>query len=330
MKKILTLAALVGVTGVGVAHAEPATLVGVNSYSKNGTTTWLIQSAGTWDVDTDTGVATLTGEMKIKAGLTPLGKGTYLFTHTMTGGTISSGAATGSSWSCTEGVFGGVVGADLCGNYSFENGTDDSTYTPTATGATVTIGGDDVVIGDPQTLANSYSDMTGSFGAFMGSLTVPGNYQLSNGVVGVGGYDFIFSIAVANPLPVIEDGEIETLVDTASAAFEPDITLGSGLATEHTLVVTDDGDHGSCVVTPGDATGTVVYTPVTGYTGGDTCVLTLTDSDADSDTATIDITVSEEEEEVEITLPGGSSSMDLWSLSLLGSLPLLMRRRRRS
>jgi hypothetical protein len=31
-----------------------------------------------------------------------------------------------------------------------------------------------------------------------------------------------------------------------------------------------------------------------------------------------------------ITLPGGSSSMDLWSLSLLGSLPLLMRRRRRS
>jgi hypothetical protein len=59
----------------------------------------------------------------------------------------------------------------------------------------------------------------------------------------------------------------------------------------------------------------------------DSCVLTLTDGDGSADTATINVTVNAEDS---ITLPGGSSSMDLWSLSLLGSLPLLMRRRRRS
>ncbi|MCB1597667.1 MAG: hypothetical protein KDI87_08140, partial [Gammaproteobacteria bacterium] len=62
-------------------------------------------------------------------------------------------------------------------------------------------------------------------------------------------------------------------------------------------------------------------------TGADSCVLTLTDGDGDTDTATISVTVNSADE---IKLPGGSSSMDLWSLSLLGSLPLLLRRRRRS
>ena len=65
----------------------------------------------------------------------------------MTGGVLSSGAAAATTWSCTEGTFGAaVVGAShICGNYSFgANFSNNSTYTPTATGATVTIGGDDV------------------------------------------------------------------------------------------------------------------------------------------------------------------------------------------
>jgi hypothetical protein len=194
MKKVLAAVALIG--AAGVASAAPATLTAVNSYSKNGTTNWGILSAGTWDVNTGTGVATLTGTMKIKAGLAPFGKGTHLFTHTMTGGTISSGAATATSWSCTEGAFGGIVGAHLCGNYTFVNGTNDSTYTPTATGATVTIGGDDVALpGGPQTLANSYSSM---------ALTSLGsnNWKLSNGIPGLGGYDFIFNVPVPVPAAV--------------------------------------------------------------------------------------------------------------------------------
>ncbi len=95
--------------------------------------------------------------------------------------------------------------------------------------------------------------------------------------------------------------------------------------------MTTDGTNGSCTLSAADATGTLTYTPNAGYTGADSCILSLTDGDgddpADTDTATIDITVNAADD---ITLPGGSSSMDLWSLSLLGSLPLLMRRRRRS
>ncbi len=56
-------------------------------------------------------------------------------------------------------------------------------------------------------------------------------------------------------------------------------------------MVTTNGNDGSCAVTPGDATGTVVYTPDASYTGADSCVLTLTDLDGDTDTATISVTV---------------------------------------
>ena len=52
----------------------------------------------------------------------------------------------------------------ICGNYNFGgNFTNDSTYnqsTPDAISATVTLGGDDYVLGAPQTLVNSYSNFT--------------------------------------------------------------------------------------------------------------------------------------------------------------------------
>jgi hypothetical protein len=182
MKKALAAVALMGITGT--ASATPATLLSVTSYSKNGTTTWNIGgSTAIWDVNTGTGVATqLSGTYKgvAKVGVTPL------MTHTMTGAVLSSGTASATSWSCTEGIFGGIVGAHICGNYSFGgNATNDSVYNPTATGATVAIGGDDVALpGGPQTLANSYSGML---------MTVNSNgLKLSNGVVGVSGYTFCF------------------------------------------------------------------------------------------------------------------------------------------
>ncbi len=136
-----------------------------------------------------------------------------------------------TTWACTEGVFGGIVGAHICGNYTFGgNATNDSVYTPTATGATVTIGGDDAALaGGPQTLANAYSTMT---------LTDEGsgNWKLSNGVVGARGYDFVFSIAgPVDLMPVIADGSITTFENNASAAFVPTITLGDGTAVQHTL-----------------------------------------------------------------------------------------------
>ena len=134
------------------------------------------------------------------------------------------------------------------------------------------------------------------------------------------------TVTIADVLPTIADGAITTAADTASAALAPTITAGNGSPAQHTLAVTTDGTNGSCALSAANATGTVTYTPDAGYTGTDSCVVTLTDGDGDADTATINVTV---EAEDEITLPGGSSSMDLLSLSLLGSLPLLLRRRRR-
>jgi hypothetical protein len=134
----------------------------------------------------------------------------------------------------------------------------------------------------------------------------------------------VVTVTIADVAPVIADGAITTDADTASTALAPTITAGNGSGTQHVLAVTTDGDHGSCALSAANATGTVTYTPEAGYTGPDSCVLTLTDGDGDADTATISVTVNGK------SGGGGSSAMDLLSLSLLGSLPLLMRRRRRS
>ena len=63
--------------------------------------------------------------------------------------------------------------------------------------------------------------------------------------------------------------------------------------------------------------------------GDDSCVVRLTDGDGDSDDGTFNFTVEAVDDGGDgIKLPGGSSSLDLWSLTLLGALPLLRRRRR--
>jgi len=167
MKKLLTLAALVGVAGMGVANAAPvaATMVSVGSYSKSAS------SASPW---TATGADTATWTFDVATNTLAIASGTYarvaivgatpLMTHTMTGVSMSSGTAVGATWTCTEGAFGGIVGAHICGNYNFgSNFTNDSTYnqsTPDAISATVTIGGDDISLGAVQTLVNSYSNFT--------------------------------------------------------------------------------------------------------------------------------------------------------------------------
>ena len=164
MKKSLPLAALLGATGlVGLlpdADAAPlaATLLSVKLYSNSGPASWNGSlDTSTWTFDAVTGTAVQTGgaySRLMKAGSSPLMR------HTMTGVTLSSGAATGATWACIEGNFGPGIGASICGNYNYgTNLTNQSTYTPTATGATVTLGGDDGAIGPPQSLVNSYSGM---------------------------------------------------------------------------------------------------------------------------------------------------------------------------
>jgi hypothetical protein len=189
MKKTLATIALLG--AAGAVQAAPATLTGVTTYSTSGSAAFNISgSTATWDLNTSTGVATQTGGnfvAKVNVGKTPL------FTHTMTGGVLSSGTATAASWGCTEGIFGGVVGAHICGNFTLGgNGTVDSIVGNSGTAVTVTILGDDVASGAPQSLASSYSGLSLSN---LGG----GNWRLSNST-GTSGYDFNFNVAVV-PVP---------------------------------------------------------------------------------------------------------------------------------
>jgi hypothetical protein len=186
MKKVLAAVALMGVA-VG-AQAATATLTSVTTYSNNGSSSLLATKANnaTWDLTG--GVATQTGgTYSWKAGNT-------IFTHTMTGGVLSSGTATAASWACVEGNFGGIVGAHICGNFLLgANLTSDSTVGNSGTATTVIIGGDDIPAGAPQTLANSYSNLVlSSLGG--------GNWKLSNATA-TSGFDFIFNVPAVVPVP---------------------------------------------------------------------------------------------------------------------------------
>ena len=135
------------------------------------------------------------------------------------------------------------------------------------------------------------------------------------------------TVTIADAAPAITVAAITTTEDTASAARSPTITLGNGSAAQHTLAVTTDGTNGSCVLSPATTAGTVVYTPNAGYTGADSCILTLTDGDGDAATATISVTVTATGSSGSGSyLPGGGGALDLWSLSLLGGLVWLRRK----
>ena len=172
MKKSIPLTALLGAApmaallGAGTmvattdASAAPvaATLVQVANYSNNGSATFnLSASTATWTFDADTGTAAIVSGTYYGEVLSP-----NVYGHTMTGISLGNFVPTLGTWSCQEGTFGGAVGASICGNYNFgSNKKNQSTYTPSALGATVTLGGDDANLpGGPQSAASSYSNMT--------------------------------------------------------------------------------------------------------------------------------------------------------------------------
>ncbi len=115
-------------------------------------------------------------------------------------------------------------------------------------------------------------------------------------------------------------GDRNTTLNT-TGAFTP----GNGSPTQHAVSVPAQGTNGDCVATLTANTVAVAYTPDAGYSGPDTCSVRVTDGDGDSAAAdaTFNFTV-----EGGLELPGGPGSLDLWSLTLLGALPLLRRRRR--
>jgi hypothetical protein len=319
MKKILTLAALVGVTGVGVANAAPvtATMVSVGSYSKSAASaspwTPTASNTATWTFDTATNTLAMSGgtySYIVKVGATAL------MTHTMTGVSMSTGNATGSTWTCTEGVFGGIVGSHICGNYSFGgNFTNESTYnqsTPDAISATVTIGGDDASLtGGPQTLVNSYSNFTAATpvaGAAVGFQ----RYTFNNGqdlVPGAGdtatgfdaGYLYTFDIAVVPAADAVDDGPFDVLEATATPLLTPapaSAPIGAndtGFTDPVTVTIDTQATKGTATVTTpaGAAAGqSISYTSNVGQTGTDTFVYSMTDG-INTNTATVTVNILE-------------------------------------
>ena len=305
-RTVLSIAALIGMAGIGGANAAPAvaTMMSIGSYGRNTTTpgNWTVTAADTaiWTFDTDTNtlaIASGTYARMAKVSNTPL------MTHTMTGATMSAGTATASNWSCTEGTFGGAIGAHICGNYVFGNdGINDSIYTPGTIDATVAIGGDDISRGAPQTLVNSYSNF-GAAVAVSGAGAGFQRYTFSNGadlVPGAGdsatgfdtGYIFTFDIAVAPPVPeAIDDAPITTApsVPTSIPVGANDI----GFADPVTVTISSAPLHGT--ITAISATGaaaaqTITYTASAGYAGSDSFVYSITDGTS-TDTATVAITV---------------------------------------
>ncbi|MEZ5563949.1 MAG: Ig-like domain-containing protein [Gammaproteobacteria bacterium] len=309
MRKVFVVSALLGSAGlVAAAQAAPvpATMVSVGSYSKNASSAspWTVTAANTATWTFDPATNTLAMASGTYARVTKVGA-TALMTHTMTGTSFTPGTATGATWTCTEGPFGGIVGAHICGNLNLgSNFTLDSTYnqsTPDPISATVTLGGDDVVIGPPQTLVNSYSNFAAATpvaGAAMGFQ----RYTFSNGedlVAGAGdsatgfdtGYVFTFDIPLVPEANAGNDGPIIT-----SPSVPTVIAVGgndTGFTDPVTVTISSAPLHGTigAISDTGIAAGqTITYTATAGYAGSDSFVYTMTDG-VNTDSATVTITV---------------------------------------
>ncbi len=150
----LAIAATLG-AGVASAAVIPVTLAQYTTYSNNGASNANISSStATWEYDTTSGLISQTGgTLNARLNTTPA---TTLFRHTATGLVIGAGgSASATAFNCIEGNFGGAVGANLCGNYTFgENYEDESTVTYAGSTVTRVMGGDDVVSGPPQSVAD--------------------------------------------------------------------------------------------------------------------------------------------------------------------------------
>ncbi len=180
----LAIAATVGGASTAANAADHAVvLTGVNTFTNNGTSASdLTSSTATFHYNDVTNLVTQTGGI-FDQRLSIVPNVVTLFRHNITGLVIGNGAAaSGSTYVCTNGNFGGITGASLCGNYNFgANFVDESTisYGPgTAFGRT--IGGDDMLAGN--TIQQNISQLDGmnSAGIVAGILSVTNAAHIDN------------------------------------------------------------------------------------------------------------------------------------------------------
>lgn len=149
MKKTAIAVAVASALGASAASAATWELIGMTTKSANGSANLTL--SGNLMFQTGPGNSLVSdGAFSGQAfvGVTPL------YTHTWGAGTTMSGGGTVSgSFNCLEGVFGGIVGASICGNYNFgANYTNESTVN--TDGSNRVLGGDDKAIGPAQSVAD--------------------------------------------------------------------------------------------------------------------------------------------------------------------------------
>lgn len=107
----------------------------------------------TYWYDTDTGELSSSGVTHLRTSTTPIPQGRH-FDRLITDLNIVNGSAAGSTaYECISGGFGDVVGANMCGNYLYgDNFVDDSSVSYSGLSYTRTMGGDDVIAGDVQSI----------------------------------------------------------------------------------------------------------------------------------------------------------------------------------
>ena len=156
------LAAAVAATAGGLATSADAsvytaTLVQVAEYNNSAPSGFagnISSSTATWSYDDSTGLISQTGGLfQVRFNNAPT---STLWRTSITGLVMGNGgAASAATYVCTEGNFGGNVGASICGNYSFgANFANESTATwGPGTSTSRAIGGDDLASGTQESIA---------------------------------------------------------------------------------------------------------------------------------------------------------------------------------
>jgi hypothetical protein len=214
-KSALAIAIAAGIGGMTVADdasaaTYSATLTQILTYSNNGTAGTALNissSTGlTWSYDDVTNLMTQTGGL-INARATTAPTST-LFRQSITGLVIGNGgAASATTFACTEGNFGAGVGASICGNYVLgANFINESTTTwGPGTAASRTLGGDDVASGAQQSIAALNGMVTASWVGttlVLSNATCTGPCLTLGGGANNNGYQYTFTAGPQVVVPV--------------------------------------------------------------------------------------------------------------------------------
>ncbi len=274
-----------------VFSAQLTQVLVYGNQSTGGSSGNLTSSTATFTYDDVTNLLTQTGgTYNMRQTTAPT---STLFRTFITGLVIGNASpASATTFACTEGNFGGGVGASICGNYSFgANFTNEST-TSWGPGIAVsrTIGGDDSALGAQQSIA-SLDTMTEL--SFAGNTLVLANKTCTGAcTTTVGGFNngqqWTLTTTPLGPNDDTADAESGQQVSIAVLAND------TGLADPVTVtidVAPDQGGTAAVVGSPGAAAGvTINYTSAPGFSGDETFTYRVDDGSID-DTALVTVTV---------------------------------------